>query len=305
MPIDDPCGVGNPCANLACPAPRWVVAAVPDGFTCSCVCRLASNATLTKPPLHLHQGWKTHRLDQMDPLLAEGVRSWRKINPAMRHDMYDDAQAEAFVRRHYPEWVPLYFSGLQRAVERSDVFRYLVVHHYGGWWADVDVIAQRPLTKLTGNLIVGREPQSNADGFGVLQYFFGATPRHPFFMDYLLPLIARRVARRRDDRGMNSVLWATGPLAFTAAYKQYVRARMSLSGRDAFRAKWDERVLPMCAFGAWCFDCERYGFEPYIEHRFQGSWKDDFDASKNWSRGDWSACPGAERLKSSARPGDR
>ena len=296
VPVADPCANNDPCAELRCPAPRWQPQAVPDGFTCSCSCRLAfvTNASTSRPPLHLHQSWKTTNFDEMDANMVQGMRSWRAINPSLRQDIYDDQQASAFVRRHYPEWATLYFTGLKRAVERADVFRYLVVHRHGGWWADADTIARRPLTHLSGDLIVGREPQSNADGFGVLQYFFGATPRHPFFVDYLLPIVARRIARRRDDRGMSSVLWATGPLAFTAAYKHYVRDRALATGRDTRRAQWHEKVLPTCAFGAWCFDCEANGYRPYVEHRFLGSWKDAFVPGRNWS-----AC--AERMGTSQR----
>ena len=66
-------------------------------------------------------------------------------------------------------------------------------------WADIDTLAKRPLDELMGDLIVGREPQDNADGFGVAQYFFGAVRRHPFFVEYLMPLVEKRVARRRDQ----------------------------------------------------------------------------------------------------------
>lgn len=213
----------------------------------------------------------------MDNGLADCVRSWSTVNPRVRQEIYDDARADAFVRKHYPQYVDLYFEQLTRAVERADLFRYLVVHHFGGYWADIDTFALRPIDHLVGDLVVGREPQNTADGYGVAQYFFGATPRHPFFGDYLLPLVAKRVARRRDPRQPASVLWATGPQAFTAAYKAYVRA----SGRERVRGPrarasyrlWDRRVLPTCALGAWCFDCVKHGYAPYLEHRFLGSWK--------------------------------
>ena len=120
---------------------------------------------------------------------------------------------------------------------------------------------------------LGREPQPNADGFGLVQYFFGATPRHIFFSEYLLPRVSRRAKRRRDPTNLASVLYVTGPQVFTAAYKAYVRDRAAARDPPNPHARWDERVLPTCALGAWCFDCERHGFRPFLEHGFRGSWK--------------------------------
>ena len=189
----------DPCAGLACPAPYTAAA---DDALCTCECKRMRPL----PPALLHQSWSTSSVAQMSPQIAACVRSWVAVNPSMRHQIYDDAMQDEFIRKHYPQWAPLYFESLVRAVERSDVFRYLVVHKYGGFWADIDALAKRPITSLRGDLIVGREPQANADGFGVLQYFFGATPRHPFFTEHLLPLVAERAAGG-DDRSLNSVLW--------------------------------------------------------------------------------------------------
>jgi hypothetical protein len=256
---DDACISQRPCRGLTCP-PLWYAQAITDaldGCACECVRKPpqrspslhSTNASDLAPPPLLHQAWKTQRIGEMDATTAACVRSWREINPRMRQDVSDD--------------------------ERADVFRYLVVHRYGGWWADVDTVAKRPLATLRGDLVVGREPQDNADGFGVLQYFFGALPRHRFFSDFLLPLVASRVARRRDSRGLSTVLWATGPLAFTAAYKQYVRSTLPPGERERAPLSWDRHVLPTCALGAWCYDCEAHGFRPYLEHKFAGSWKSE------------------------------
>ena len=119
------------CAGLGCPAPEWEAYAKPD--ICECACRRA-----VRPPPMLHQAWKTRRVESMATPIAACVRSWREVNPWLRQHVFDDNRSALFVRRHYPQWASLYFDGLQRVVERMDVFRYLVVHHYGGWWADVD-----------------------------------------------------------------------------------------------------------------------------------------------------------------------
>ena len=145
---DDACVAQRPCRGLTCP-PLWYAQPTSDKRErCACECVRkppqrspslhTTNASETAPPALLHQAWKTRRVESMATPIAACVRSWREVNPWLRQHVFDDNRSALFVRRHYPQWASLYFDGLQRVVERMDVFRYLVVHHYGGWWADVD-----------------------------------------------------------------------------------------------------------------------------------------------------------------------
>ena len=142
-----------------------------------------------RPPPLLHQTWKVSRPDDMEPEIAECVRSWDRVGTWDRHHVYDDQECAAFVQEYYPQYADLYFNQLTRPVERADVFRYLVVHRFGGWYADIDTAAHRPLSTLEGDLIVAKEFDLPDADYQVLQYCFGAVPRHPFFTETLMPLI--------------------------------------------------------------------------------------------------------------------
>jgi mannosyltransferase OCH1-like enzyme len=90
-------------------------------------------------------------------------------------------------------------------IQRIDLFRYLAIEHFGGFYLDVDVLLLQPLDALTTALAPSaRHGGSSAPvaifpferlvdprvhstlvehtGFGGLvgQYAFGATPGHPF-----------------------------------------------------------------------------------------------------------------------------
>jgi len=68
----------------------------------------------------------------------------RELNPRYELITYDDDMSRRFVVRHYPEWVSLYDS-LDVPVMRADMWRYLVLHHYGGVYLDGDVDCKKPI----------------------------------------------------------------------------------------------------------------------------------------------------------------
>lgn len=69
--------------------------------------------------------------------------------------LFDDAAIERFVAEKYPHVYPVYMgiNGARR-VQRYDLFRFLAVYHYGGWYFDTDVELVRPLTPLLNSSAV-------------------------------------------------------------------------------------------------------------------------------------------------------
>ena len=60
----------------------------------------------------------------------------------MAHAQHEGVRA--FVREHYPEYLAAYET-MPRNIEKVDFFRYLVVLHHGGIYADTDVECRQPL----------------------------------------------------------------------------------------------------------------------------------------------------------------
>jgi len=204
----------------------------------------------------------------------------------LNHTVHGDEEADRLVREHYPQFADLYFGSfspkLARA-QKSDILRYMVLHHFGGWYADADVSAVRPLEGLrwAGDLVLAAEGLPKAEGsYRLCQYFMGARAGHPFFSHFLLPLVARRVSSLRTRavrmHKENAVYWSTGPQALTDAYRAYAAIHLS-------DTKWDARVLPACTFGIWCpgrWWCEARNRRVYVRHHFDGSWKDGWQAEQ-------------------------
>jgi len=87
------------------------------------------------------------------------MKTWVNLNPDWEIMYHEDADCLRLVEKHYPSYLQL-FKTLPRNVERADFFRYLVLHHYGGVYVDVDVECVIPLEHWLGSdvhLVIGIE----------------------------------------------------------------------------------------------------------------------------------------------------
>ena len=129
--------------------------------------------------------------------------AWQAGCQALNRDMevrrYNDDDLMRFVSTEYKEYLPL-FSKL-RGVHMADMARVLVAYHFGGLYMDLDFYCVRPFRCLTQFLpqeidpddhilLVPQETKMHSTVFRkkervIIQDFFFATPKHPFFK-YLL-----------------------------------------------------------------------------------------------------------------------
>jgi hypothetical protein len=72
------------------------------------------------------------------------MQTWITQNPGFAYWLHDDADCRKFVRLNFP-YLLHYYDNLLTPVERSDIWRYLVLHVHGGVYADIDVSCQKPV----------------------------------------------------------------------------------------------------------------------------------------------------------------
>lgn len=86
------------------------------------------------------------------------MASWAYFNPGYSLMLFDDADIRAFMTTYYPDLLAT-FDGLGTPVERTDLWRYLVLCRLGGVYADSDVMAARPISQWAqdAGLLVGIE----------------------------------------------------------------------------------------------------------------------------------------------------
>ncbi|MFA6155828.1 glycosyltransferase [Mesorhizobium sp.] len=170
------------------------------------------------PPI-LHQTWKT---DSIPARFQPYADSWKRHNPDWTVMLWSDRKLLEFVAEHYPDFLPT-FCDYVNGVQRSDAARYMLLHHFGGVYADIDcecVASFDPIMK-ENRIVVGKEPVSHAsiqsDFRGLPYLLFNGTmaspPRHPFWM-HLLSMMPG-LAHAKD------VLDATGPCLLTSAQRGF------------------------------------------------------------------------------------
>lgn len=234
-------------------------------------------------PKMIHQTWKK-RPDDMPVHFKMATQSWQDRNPEYSYHFYDDEDCLEFVRKYYPEHLLLY-RNLKLPVQKADVFRYLVLHQFGGFYADVDTTCLRSLRELFGpgdqkednpDCILGKD--EHRDGrVEILQWFLGSVPGHPIWRTMMRVIQERFTlfpATPRNQKLDNYTLWLTGPRAFTEAVRRYQRGKntYTLTIKDScFFGNYHVMSSPECIQKA------------FLIHHYEGSWKKKWNQQqKRW-----------------------
>lgn len=127
---------------------------------------------------------------------------------------------------------------------RIDAFRYFLLYHYGGFYADLDSECLRSLDGLNKGrdiLLAQESPAHLQKGksytrrlpYIVSNAFMGSSPKHPFWLHVI------DILQRNKDEW--DVLDATGPFMLTQAYESY-KPRFSLEPPHYFCSLADKRI---------------------------------------------------------------
>lgn len=212
-------------------------------------------------PFIMHQTWKSRDLP---PDYRQYQKSWLDLNPGMEYRFYDDDDMHKYVRDHFPEYLDLY-EARPTIVEKTDLWRYMVVLREGGFYADMDTSCVKPIEPLRRHRAVVGIEQILPERVQYLQWFFGATPGHPLLREALEE--AKRRHRAGAWRAMHTdqqVLFVTGPEAFSAAVVRISRAQPE-----------SVRVFPLGVLGLYNIHLLPAAIRKraYLVHHFRGSWK--------------------------------
>ena len=222
-------------------------------------------------PRRIIQTWRTVALPPPFAALAARLRA---LHPDFEYLLFDDAMVVDFMATHYAAYGEL-FRSFPRNVQRIDLFRILAIHHFGGFYFDLDIELDEPIDELLRHRCVfpfeciNSDPAfcaAHGDDGVVGQYAFGATAGEPFLLR-----IAENMARAartpewamvpggRDarEREIRHILYTTGPLLVTRTYVTEPELAREITLIDA-----GARLDP----GTW------YRFGRFGRHLMLGSW---------------------------------
>ncbi|OQD88750.1 hypothetical protein PENANT_c003G10403 [Penicillium antarcticum] len=103
--------------------------------------------------------WHSAKTDSISENQRQWVNSWSSSTPECRQELLTDRSGEAFVRAYYQETRPdivEVIETLSIPILRADLLRYLIVLAEGGYWSDLDVTLDKPLSDWVPSEYKGR-----------------------------------------------------------------------------------------------------------------------------------------------------
>lgn len=279
-------------------------------------------------PKIIHQTWKSRKLPGW---VSSSVESWKRVNPGYEHRMYSDEDIQAMVRDRHPALLPAYEQ--MKPIQRADLFRYLALLDFGGYYADCDVQCLRPIDEWSRQyhprdfanvqFIAGFEVVTTkkavehhyfAREYQLVQWTMGSAPGHPILRDVIEKIRVYFAAGKH--KMFTSIIKSTGPGIWSDAITDHVRDEYGIRfGKPPFERKaMDQRgahigevlILPTRAFGvggAGTTVGAHDAKDQLVSHGFKGTWKGKQGASKAVRSLDVPWPPSAEhKSRSGQRP---
>ncbi|KAH3822308.1 uncharacterized protein LOC127831054 [Dreissena polymorpha] len=179
-----------------------------------------SGDTHARIPSHIHQVFFFETSPEIPSDLVAARQTCLNIHPGYGYTLWNKTAINQLIDAHYPDVRELYES-YDHWVKRADVARYLVIHHYGGWYLDFDIECLNSFDKLTNKAF--KEKRSIVvrltDPVGFSNDFIGSTPHHPFMAEIISSL---PMSNRWFIFPYPSTVLVTGPTYFWGRFLNYV-----------------------------------------------------------------------------------
>ncbi|XP_045184683.1 uncharacterized protein LOC123542758 [Mercenaria mercenaria] len=172
-------------------------------------------------PKRIHQVFFFETSSTLPRKLQKAQQSCIEQHPGYKYTLWNKTMVNALIDREYPDIKDLYNS-YGHWVKRADVARYLVLHHHGGWYIDMDIVCKHSVEELSTEAEnKGASVVVHTTGpVGFSNDFIGISRRHPFLADVMNAL---RYSKRWYFVPYASVMFSTGPTFLWGRYLNYPR----------------------------------------------------------------------------------
>jgi inositol phosphorylceramide mannosyltransferase catalytic subunit len=168
------------------------------------------------------------------PLFARAAAAnVRLLNPDFEYLLFDDSRIQQFIDAEFPQYRPV-FDTFSMGIQRFDLFRYLAVYHFGGFYFDTDVFLATGLEDLLEFSCVFPFEHLSIHAFlrekygmdwEIGNYAFGAARGHPF-----LEAVIKNCVRAQRDPEWAEAMMKRIPRIFRSEYfAQYTTGPSLLS----------------------------------------------------------------------------
>lgn len=177
-----------------------------------------------KIPKIIHQTWKNTEIPSK---FIKWIKTWLKNHPDWEYWLWTDDSARMLIQDKYPHILDT-FNGYNEGIRRADSLRYIILHEFGGVYADMDMESLQPLDPWLKkySCFVSQEPyehpvlDSNFEHLAI-NALIGCRPKHPFMKDM--------VENLPGFMHMWNVLDSTGPHFMTHVLNKYDQRQQGLN----------------------------------------------------------------------------
>lgn len=128
-------------------------------------------------PFLIHQTFKSSDVPQG---MVDAASSWSGLNRDHDYRFHDDAAHVELLRDRFDADVLAAYRKITYGAFKADLWRYCVLHEFGGIYADIDTVCRLPMTELLQAEDRFVVPEAGTVKSAVFNAFIAAMPGHPF-----------------------------------------------------------------------------------------------------------------------------
>lgn len=142
-----------------------------------------NNSNNGEPSVHIprivHVTYKSR--EELPEEWKYSLKQWQAMNPHWEVRFWSDQDIADFVHEQYPEMEAMHQS-YKYMIQRVDSVRYMILHHFGGVYSDMDIYPATSLDKLLEQWEEGNKNVLLAETFnmGTTNAFMAAAPQSNF-----------------------------------------------------------------------------------------------------------------------------
>ena len=155
--------------------------------------------------------------------LSKSVFSWAKFhNQGFNYHFYNDAMCEQFMKNIAPyinKDIYTAYCKVPLAVMKADLWRYCIIYHFGGIYADTDTICKTTPKLFMNKSLLTIVPENSCH---LCQWVFAA-PKGSLILKSVIDLSVERILSMTEIKGEHIIHYLTGPGVFTDGIEKYLK----------------------------------------------------------------------------------
>lgn len=180
-------------------------------------------------PKIIHQTFINQNCVDACPTLKKCQDIIKKLHPDFDYRFYNDSSdIHNYIKTNFHERYYEAFSKLPKKIMKLDFFRYFVMYHEGGMYADMDYFFRKPFNLLEESCVLANEWNNTYIG----NCLFASEPRHSFWkqvIDVLFEYEKNIIKIKKKP-----VLRVSGPPFLTSQYNKFNKKNIKLYDCSAF-----------------------------------------------------------------------